>query len=241
MTVVATVGEIQGYGTFILRRSSLSRESMQFVRVEDRQLRVLFDLACDQLHYAGSCQRVGRCMRLAILVDGQWAGGIVLGSTFPNIRCRDDAFGLTKHVSDWKVRGLPNPWARENDLYWQNLQRIVNHARTFIFPVFAGRGMAIKAHGLLLTEGSAIWTSRYGPFNGFDTLCTEPKSKLFLANGWSLVGRTQGFSRDPSTVLSRRAAGGSIEGVADNAGLTRKKGATRWWVWVRRLDSAGIY
>ena len=234
---VLTIQEIESYGTALLRPNM--NRVLGLVPIQERRLRLLFDAGCDQLHYAKACQRVGRCMRLAITVRGRWAGGMVLGSTFPNIRCRDDAFGLTQFVHDWKTRGLPNPWASENDLYWKGLQRIVNHARTFIFPSFAGRGLGIEAHKLLLTEGASIWKSHYGEFDGFDTLCTEPKSKLFLANGWSLVGRTQGFSRDPNRVLSRRVAEGRIARVADNAGLTRQKGATRWWVWVRPLDDRG--
>ncbi len=233
--MIATVDELQRYGTALLHRGRSRSWCLSLIQVDDKPLKRLFDLACDELHYAKSCQRVGRCMRLAIALDGHWAGGIVLGSPFPNIRCRDDAFGLTRFVKDWKERELPSPWARENELYWRGLQRIVNHARTFIFPSFAGRGLGIEAHRLLLSEGAVTWSARYGSFDGFDTLCTEPKSRLFLANGWSLVGRTQGYSRDPNRLLSKRAAEGSIKRVADNAGLTRRRGAIRWWVWVRPL------
>jgi hypothetical protein len=93
-------------------------------------LRGAFDEALDEVHYAGACSRVGRCMRLLIVENGQWAGGIVLGSTFPNIDVRDEALGLKRHVRNHHLRGLRSPWARENVPYWSRLQLVVNHART---------------------------------------------------------------------------------------------------------------
>jgi hypothetical protein len=71
---------------------------------------------------------------------------------------------------------------------------------------------------------------------GFDTLCTHPASRLFRDNGWSLVGRTSGYSRDPTRVLSRRAFENDWKTIKDNAGLRRLEGSTRWWIWVRVLE-----
>src|SRR2546426_10124823 len=107
-----------------------SGKGLCFVEVLDCNWRKLFDEALDLVHYSQSCQRVGRCMRLAIVEHGQWVGGIVLGSTFPNILVRDEAVGLRKFVTNFRKRGLSNPWSRENKSYWRNLQRVVNHART---------------------------------------------------------------------------------------------------------------
>src|SRR5207237_3349007 len=109
---------------------------LSFVEVRDSNWRKLFDEALDLTHYSYSCQRVGRCMRLAIVEDGLWVGGIVLGSTFPNILVRDENVGLRKFVINYKRRGLVNPWTRKNRSYWRNLQKVVNHARTFVFPQF---------------------------------------------------------------------------------------------------------
>lgn len=198
-------------------------------------MRAIFDQACGLLHYAGPCKRVGRLMRLCIVERGEWVGGIVLGSPFPNLRPRDDAFGLTRHVLNWRERGLVSPWASENRDYWDRLQLIVNQARTFVFPSAQGGGVGVRAHALLETQGRALWTSSYdSPVIGFDTLCTETTSRLFSDNDWRLVGRTKGYSRNPSVQLSSRHNGE----LRENAGLTRRASNPRWWIWVRVLEEA---
>jgi|SRR5271168_4317251 len=90
------------------------RSRLWFHVVEDPELRRYFDLALDRTHYARSCQRVGRCMRLAIIKESAWVGGIVLGSTFPNIGVRDEALGLKQFVKGFSDRGLRNAWCAEN-------------------------------------------------------------------------------------------------------------------------------
>ena len=218
-------------------------QALRFHEAASSALKGLFDGACEQLHYAGSCHRVGRLMRLAAMENGEWVGGIVLGSPFPNVRVRDDAFGLTPFVTNLASRGLANAWGRENQDYWQRLQLVANQARAFVFPEERGRGIAVRMHRLLETQGRRLWEARYGRLVGFDTLCTERNSKLFSDNGWVRVGRTKGYSRDPSRRLSRRVASGErarvesgeLVRLRDNAGLTG--GGYRWWVWVRILGS----
>jgi len=226
--------DIRLMGNDLLKDHGKIPKRLSFIVVESPQMRRVFDEAAEEIHYAGSCQRVGRCMRLAIVMNGEWIGGIVLGSTFPNIRPRDDAFGLTKFIENWRERGLVSPWARENQDYWMRLQLIVNHARTFIFPKFQGQGLGVRAHALLLTEGVWLWEGYYGsPVYGFDTLCTHPNSRLFADNGWILVGRTKGYSRDPNKIFSRRAFEEEWKNIKDNAGLGLIEGNMRWWIWVR--------
>ncbi len=209
---------------------------LHLVRVANPSVRDLFDEGCDEIHYAGACRRVGRCMRLAVLKDGQWAGGIVLGSTFPNIGPRDKALGLKKFVLGWQARGLVSPWARENTQYWSALQSIVNHARTFVFPAYQGSGLGVDAHALLLTQGKRIWEEHYQcGVAAFDTLCTHPSSRLFAENGWELVGQTKGYSRAPAEVLSKRAFAQEWRTISDNAGLAKLEGSTKWWIWVRPI------
>jgi hypothetical protein len=220
-------------GTEAIEAEGALRKRLSFVPVRSSDGRHAFDKACERLHYAGSCHRVGRKMLLAVIKDGEWIGGIILGSPFPNLRPRDDAFGLTKHVSDWRARGLTSPWARENRAYWDRLQLVVNQARAFVFPQFRGTGVGVLAHSLLETEGRTLWEAEYGRLAGFDTLCTEPNSRLFADNGWRLVGRTLGYTRDPETSLSQRVTTWKIDGVSDNAGLALTSTSTRWWIWVR--------
>jgi hypothetical protein len=166
--------------------------------------------------------------------QGRWVGGIVLGSPFPNVRPRDDAFGLTQYATNLRERGLSNAWERENRDYWGRLQLIANQARAFVFAEERGQGVAVRMHRLLETQGRRLWEARYGRLVGFDTLCTESSSRLFSDNRWLRVGRTKGFSRDPSRQLSRRTASGEVPAVSDNAGLSG--GGYRWWVWVRILE-----
>jgi len=217
----------------ILKRIEIPDSSMHFIEIIDSQWRLLFDQALDEIHYARSCQRVGRCMRLAIIEDGKWTGGIVLGSTFPNILVRDEALGLRKFVTDYKSRGLSNPWSSKNQLYWGNLQKIVNHARTFVFPRFQGKGIGIRAHAKLLSTGKELWEQKYGDeVVAFDTLCTADDSKLFLRNGWIRAGQTKGYSSDKGKVLSN-AIGVKEDkkaGIINNVGLI--SGNNKWWVWV---------
>jgi GNAT superfamily N-acetyltransferase len=213
-----------------------SRRTLDLAPVTSRELRLLFDRACGEIHYAGACQRVGRCMRLAISVRGEWAGGVVLGSTFPGIGARDEALGLRDYLRGYRQRGLVSAWAGENRDYWSRLQGVVNHARTFVFPDFQGEGIGVKAHALLLTRGRELWEERYpGRVWALDTLCTSSDSRMFLDNGWELVGRTAGYSRDPSRSLSKRLADDDTRGRRDNAGLSIMPGSYRWWVWVRRI------
>lgn len=76
---------------------------------EVRGVRGSFDAALDKIHYAGSCKRVGRCMRLFVVDGKRWVGGIVLGSTFPNIEARDEALDLKDHIRDYRQRSLRSP------------------------------------------------------------------------------------------------------------------------------------
>lgn len=233
-----TVQEIEKAGEELLQSRDLPDSPFCFVEIRDSKWRALFNQALDKIHYAGSCQRVGRCMRLAVLEEGQWVGGIVLGSTFPNILVRDKALGLRQYVEDYKERGLSSPWASENTLYWEALQKIINHARTFIFPSFQGKGRGIKAHSLLLTEGVALWKAKYqDEVIGLDNLCTDSDSRLFKENGWQFVGRTKGYTSDPSEVFSKRAVENDWEHIKNNVALKRIEGSTRWLVWVIDLRS----
>jgi Domain of unknown function (DUF4338) len=213
----------------ILSRGDRAKRSLWLCPIEGSLARQCFDHALDRLHYARSCQRVGRCMRLAIMLRKQWVGGIVLGSTFPNVGVRDEALGLKLFVRGFQHRGLRNAWCKENVEYWSALQSIVNHARTFVFPDFQGRGIAKAAHALLLTQGMQIWEKRYrGRVYALDTLCDQTDSGLFVANGWTLVGQTKGYTADYGNGFSADRNGAvSI----NNAAL--KFGRTRWQVWVR--------
>jgi hypothetical protein len=198
-----------------------------------RRLRQIFDLALSKIHYAGKCQRVGRCMRLAVVTaDHQWVGGIVLGSTFPNIHVRDSALGLKPYVRDTPRRGLRSPWSSENKEYWERLQTVVNHARTFIFPEFQGRGIGVQSHRQLLTQGISRWQERYpGQVTGLDTLCDSADSGLFRRNGWDYVGTTTGYKADRSRVFVPTE--GTNRRLCNNVALTRS--GRQWEVWVRKL------
>lgn len=204
---------------------------VRFVEIEDAELRHLFDGALDLTHYAKSCQRVGRCMRLALVHDAHWVGGVVLGSTFPNVDVRDRALGLKVYVSGFASRGLSNPWSGKNRKYWNCLQSIVNHARTFIFPQFQGRGLGKEAHRLLLGDGIKLWESKYHQkVYALDTLCDHSDSGLFLSNGWLHVGQTKGFTADYKKSFTLRK---KVTPSINNAAL--RPGPTRWQVWVRTI------
>ena len=204
------------------------REGPDFVVIADSVLRGYFDLALDKAHYAKSCQRVGRCMRLGIVYRGQWVGGVVLGSTFPNVSVRDEALGLKLYVRGFAARGLRNAWCRENREYWSALQTIVNHARTFVFPEFQGQGLGKEAHRVLLTKGIRIWEQKYKTsVYALDTLCDRSDSGLFLANGWHLAGETRGYTADYGSSFSEEHTHARI----NNAALKRSN--ARWQVWVR--------
>ena len=196
-------------------------------------VRIAFDSALDLTHYAGACRRVGRCMRLLILKEGQWAGGIVLGSTFPNIGDRDEALGLKDFIRNHHLKGLRSPWASENTDYWTRLQKVVNHARTFVFPRFQGQGIGVEAHRRLLSDGRQYWEARYRDrVAAFDTLCDAVDSKLFEKNGWNHVGLTAGFRSDPRRALVQRDNESSA--LVNNVAL--RPGSLRWQVWVRIID-----
>lgn len=221
---------IQESGQIVLEQAHAipSAKSARFVVVDDPELRHYFDRALDLTHYAKSCQRVGRCMRLAIISEGQWVGGVVLGSPFPNVSVRDEALGLKEFVRGYASRGLRNAWCKENREYWQALQTIVNHARTFVFPQFQGRGLGKEAHKRLLTQGVRVWEKKYCQrIYAFDTLCDSSDSGLFIANGWSLVGETKGYTANYKDAFSGESKTVSI----NNAAL--KPGKMRWQVWVK--------
>jgi hypothetical protein len=228
----APLTDLRRTGTAAL---SSRASGLRLIPITDKPLRTMFDIACEEIHYAGACQRVGRCMRLAIMLGPEWAGGVVLGSTFPGIRVRDDALHLRQYLCGYRERGLVSAWASENRDYWDRLQGVVNHARTFIFPEFQGAGLGVRAHDVLLGEGRMLWEARYGSTWAMDTLCTSSDSRMFLDNGWELVGRTAGYSRDPKRPLSKRLEDQGDRKGRDNAGLSRRPSSYRWWVWVRKL------
>ncbi len=207
----------------------------RLVEVKSPKIRYFFDDALNRLHYAKACQRVGRCMRLAVMMNNSWIGGIVLGSPFPNIFVRDEALGLRKFVNDYKARNLKNPWVRENFLYWKSLQTIVNHARAFIFPKYQGAGLGIKSQSLLFNQGVKLWEDKYNSkIYAFDNLCNKGDSKLFLYNGWTLVGETKGYSSSSEIVFSQRVKKEGITEVRNNSGLV--KGKIQWQVWVKVVN-----
>jgi len=212
--------------------ANLSLEPVPYGRPGE-YLRKLFDASLDILHYAGRCQRVGRCMRLLIVnAERQWLGGIVLGSPFPNVHDRDVALGLKRHVAAAIAKGV-HPWSRQNRAYWLALQRVVNHARTFVFPEFQGKGIGIQAHQILLTEGVGHWQARYpGEVTALDTLCDASDSGLFRRNGWSHVGRTRGYESDPA---SEFASTEKIKGVAPRNNVGLRASGRRWEIWVKEL------
>lgn len=223
------VSKLRAKGEQALQGNPACRKQLWLTVVEDRALRACFDAALDRLHYAKSCQRVGRCMRLAVMSGSSWVGGIVLGSTFPNVDARDRALGLKIFVNGFHERGLTNAWCADNKEYWSALQSVVNHARTFVFPEFQGRGLGKKAHRLLLTAGMDLWRRRYGPVYALDTLCDSGDSGLFISNRWKLVGETKGYTAD-----YKRSFTASSHHSINNAAL--KRGKVRWQVWVRVID-----
>lgn len=233
--------ELAATGQVILNRIYTTQlEKLDFVEVVGTEWRTVFDKALNQLHYAGSCQRVGRCMRLAIVYEGDWCGGMVLGSPFPNIEVRDRALDLKEFVSNYRERGLKNPWCRENTLYWKALQRIVSHARTFVFPSFQGRGIAVRSHALLLTTGVQMWECKYKDrVYALDNLCDRGDSKLFANNGWTYVGKTKGYRSTSKLKFSARVENTSLR-VKTNAGLEKRTDGTRWEVWVKVIDPTAL-
>ena len=213
------------------RQSIPQGHRVRFIEVQFREMRQVFDQALDLTHYAKSCQRVGRCMRLAIIYGGRWVGGVVLGSTFPNVDVRDRALGLKVFVSGFAARGLRNPWSGKNRDYWSCLQSIVNHARTFVFPEFQGRGLGKEAHRLLLNVGIKLWEKKYNQsVYALDTLCDHSDSGLFLSNGWIHVGETRGFTADYKNSFTLRK---KTKPCINNAAL--RLGSTRWQVWIRMI------
>jgi GNAT superfamily N-acetyltransferase len=203
----------------------------RFVEVKDPVCRELFDLSLQQVHYAGSCQRVGRCMRLAVSLQGHWVGGVVLGSTFPNIDVRDEILGMKIYVRDVASRGLRNPWSSGNRLYWDTLQTIVNHARTFVFPEFQGQGIGIRTHKALLSSGIRLWEMKYSQkVYALDTLCDQTDSGLFVKNGWTHAGQTRGYTADYGSQFTQAR---KSKTRINNAAL--RTGSRRWEVWVRIL------
>lgn len=224
-------------GQKFLETKYILPEKLSFIEVNDALLRKLFDHALDLLHYAKSVHRVGRCMRLAVIKDKTWVGGIVLGSTFPNILARDEALELRKFTKDYKQRGLKSPWSRENTLYWRALQTVVNHARSFTFPMFQGNGIGTMAEKLLLSEGVRLWEEKYQDrVYALDNLTDRADSKLFLNNGWQMVGQTKGFSSDPNRIFSQRLKYKNREQIRNNIGLSKSKGATQWFVWIKIIN-----
>lgn len=227
---------IQKEGQLILDKLlPKSRKELFFYEITSLPLRNLYDEALNNIHYAASCQRVGRCMRLAIINMKTWIGGIVLGSPFPNIDARDRFLGLKRYVVNFKERGLKSPWARENHAYWSRLQRIVNHARTFVFPAFQGKGFGVNAHKLLLTEGIKLWENKYhDKVAAIDTLCDHGDSKLFLANGWTLVGETKGYCSNPKAIFSQRT--NEEKPFKNNVALMKNPHNCKWIVWVKLIN-----
>jgi hypothetical protein len=213
---------------------------VRLVEVLEDADRHLFDRALDVIHYSKSCQRVGRCMRMAVLLGQKWVGGIVIGSTFPNILVRDEAIGLRRFVVDFRERGLVSPWSRENRPYWTALQTVVNHARAFTFPLYQGVGLGILAQRELLRQGRKLWEHKYScRVYAFDNLCDSGDSKLFARNGWSLAGETKGFSSRSGRVFSRSAEMRRDLRVVNNVGLVH--GDRRWQVWVKIVNRDALH
>src|SRR5262249_12573654 len=113
---------------------------------------------------------------------------------------------------------------------------VVNHARTFVFPEFQGRGIGIDAHRLLIRVGPRYWRKRYRtPVAAFDTLCDSSDSKLFIRNGWDYAGRTKGFGSDRSRPLVEVR-----DGAEPRNNVALLKTGRRWEVWIRTIHASAL-
>jgi GNAT superfamily N-acetyltransferase len=221
----------RGEAILALTQPQSRGDGLRFFEIKDASLRELFDVALRRIHYAGSCQRVGRCMRLAVTLRGRWVGGVVLGSTFPNISVRDEILGMKVYVRGYGARGLKSPWSSANTPYWSALQTIVNHARTFVFPEFQGHGIGIRTHKALLSSGIRLWEKKYAyKVYALDTLCDHSDSGLFVRNGWKHAGQTCGYTADYRNSFTQKR---KLAARINNAALRR--GSRKWEVWVRIL------
>lgn len=108
---------------------------------------------------------------------------------------------------------------------------------TFIFPKYQGKGLGIKTHSLLLSKGTKIWEEKYNDkIYGFDTLDNRPNSRLFLNNGWEMVGKTKGYSSDSNCIFSKRADKKGWNYIKNNKGLKKNDGNVRWWIYVKKFN-----
>ena len=101
--------------------------------------------------------------------------------------------------------------------------------------MFHGNGIGIAALQQLLTEGVRLWEEKYrDKVYALDTLTDRGDSKLFINNGWQLIGKTKGYSSDPSKIFSKSSGDKYGEYIKNNVGLTNN--SIRWFVWVKIVD-----
>jgi hypothetical protein len=185
-----------------------------------------FTEALQQLHYAGSCKSVGRFLRLMLLDDSRWVGGLIIRNALPIVQCRDEFFGINQFRKSGRIPKSGSP-------YWDKLNRIVNMARAFIFEEFQGLGYGTKMIQLLETDAVKIWKRKYGflPI-GYDCLDNAPpeKAKIFLNNGWDFIGRTRGYSH------SRCYKPGKVKSQSNPISGRMEKSSFQWYVYTKKLD-----
>lgn len=63
--------KLQKKGNVCIQKYSNLSNDLNFCIVDTIEMRKLFDDSCNKIHYAGSCQRVGRCLRLAIVKNNE--------------------------------------------------------------------------------------------------------------------------------------------------------------------------
>ncbi len=157
---------------------------------EDEALGARYDALMEAHHYLRNSRLVGERLRYVAVFDGQWLAFVSLSAAAYHLKDRDELIGWSE--TDRRRR----------------LALLANNSRYAILPGVDCPNLATRVLALNLARLSADWERAYAhPILMVESFVDSQlfRGTCYKAQGWTLLGQTQGFGRhaEDSDLLTR--------------------------------------
>ena len=133
-------------------------------------------------HYLGFGKAVGRRIFYVAILNGKWLALLSWAAAALHIKCRDEWIGWDSVAKE------------------KRLHQVVNNTRFLILPGKKRQNLASRLLALNLQRLAKDWFERYQyPILLAETFVDPAhyKGTCYLAQGWQLIGMTEGFGHHP--------------------------------------------
>lgn len=149
-----------------------------------------YDALMEAHHYLHTSHLVGERLRYVAVFDGQWVALLSWSAAAYHLRDREE-------------------WIGWNETHRRRrLALVANNSRFLILPGVDCPNLASRVLALNLARLSADWTGAYGhPILAVESFVDSQlfRGTCYKAQGWTLLGTTQGFGRDAQNYYTEHA------------------------------------